>query len=172
MCVLLTWMHVNQVMKLFSNMTPQGWLIILFSFAGSLAANFIFNPLMWVVAGCYIYQARKAGRSSRWQFYPGLIGILLVASLLTSVFSSVKIPSQLLSFEVHQEKNGPAADHPAYRIPELSGIMFSQSDPKALINGSVVHQGDEIGGFVIDEIKENSVTFEAPDGSQIVRQVK
>ncbi|MBL8012491.1 MAG: hypothetical protein JNN05_01450 [Candidatus Omnitrophica bacterium] len=173
MCVLVTWMHVNQTLKLFSHF-PQSWLWIVLSFAGSLAANFIFNPLMWIMVGCYIHQARKLERTSKWQFYPPMIGVLILACALASVFTNMKVPTQLLSLAQpgSQSNFHPAVSRPKLRTPEVSGIMFSDDDPKVLINGNVLHQGDEVDGFVIDDIKEGSVTFLAPDGSSVTRRVK
>lgn len=175
MCVLLTWMHINQTMKLFSDHSMQGWLWILVSFLSSLALNFVFNPLMWVVAGCYIHQARKENHASRWQFYPALIGVLLLASVIASVFSNVKIPSRLLASGLvnpgEKHSDAPSAKVNDRRAPLVSGIMFSQ-DPKALINGYVVRQGEEVEGFLIEQINESSVVFIAPDGSHVTRRVK
>lgn len=178
MCVLLTWMHINQTMKLFSSMAELGWLVIVISFVASLAVNFIFNPLMWVVAGCYIHQARKNNLSSKWQFYPPMIGILLLASVMAAVLTNVKIPPALLpSVTQTPPQNQHPNPHPSVRevkvrIPEVSGIMFSEGDPKALINGYVVRQGEEIDGFKVDRIQEGAVTFITPDGKSLTQRVK
>jgi hypothetical protein len=50
--------------------------------------------------------------------------------------------------------------------------MFSGNAPKALIDGYILKEGEEIEGFVLEEIKENSVTFLGPDGTRTVRRVK
>lgn len=167
MCVLLTWVYVNQSLKLFADHSPHGWLMIFLAFVGSLAVNFIMNPLLWVSAGCYIHTARKEGKSSKWEFYPVLVGVLLLALVLASVFMHVKIPAQLFR---PQEGAAPAPrfdDGP----PEISGIMFSD-EPKVLIDGHVFKVGDEVNGYEIWEIKEDAVVFVGPDGTETVRRVK
>jgi hypothetical protein len=171
MCVLLTWIHINQTMKLFADHSPHGWLMIFLAFVGSLALNFVLNPLIWVVAGCYIQAARKEDKASKWQFYPGLIGVVLVVTFLASLFTNIKIP-KLLERVVSREESVPAAGHSGRRAPEVSGIMFSGDAPKALVEGYVLKEGEEIEGFVIEEINETSVTFEGPDGTRTVRRVK
>lgn len=173
MCVLLTWVHINQTFKLFSDHTPHGWLMIFLAFLASLTLNFVLNPLMWTVAGCYIHQAKKENRASKWQFYPGLIGVLLLVAAVGAVVVNLRGPSQLLAKVTAprvEASSGPVSPA-ARKAPQVSGIMFS-SDPKVLIDGDVIRQGEEIDGFVVDEIKENSVVFLAPDGSQIVRRVR
>jgi len=170
MCVLLTWIHINQTMKLFADHSPHGWLMIFLAFLGSLALNFVLNPLIWVVAGCYIQAARKEDKTSKWQFYPGLIGVVLLVTFLASFFTNTKIP-KLLGSILSREKASPA-ERSAGGPPEVSGIMFSGNDPKALIDGYVLKEGEEIEGFVIEEINETSVTFEGPDGTRTVRRVK
>lgn len=167
MCVLLTWIYVNQTMKLFADHSPHGWLMIFLAFVASLAFNFIVNPLLWVSAGCYIHSARKEGRTSKWEFYPGLIGILFLSSVLASVFMHVKIPTQLLKPQEEALTEGRFTEGP----PEISGIMFS-NDPKVLIDGHVFKTGDDVNGYEIEEIKEDSVTFMGPDGTTTVRRVK
>ena len=170
MCVLLTWMRISQDMKLFADHSPHGWLMIFVAFIGSLVLNFILNPLIWVVAGCYIQSARKEDKTSKWQFYPGLIGVVLLVTFLASFFTNTKIP-KLLGSIISRE-----AVHPSERsagcLPEVSGIMFSGNAPKALIDGYILKEGEEIEGFVLEEIKENSVTFLGPDGTRTVRRVK
>ena len=74
-CVLLTWVWLGRGMHLFSNHSLHGWLLVLLALLGSALANFFCNPLMWVIAGCYITAAKKESKTSKWQFYPSLIGI-------------------------------------------------------------------------------------------------
>lgn len=171
MCVLLTWMRVSQEMKLFSDHTPHGWLMIFLAFLGSAALNFVLNPLMWVVAGCYIHEAKNENRKSRWQFYPGLFGVSLLVIGVASVFGHFKVPVKIFQAQTSQEDAAPAGSS-SLRVPQVSGIMFSESEPKALINGYVLKEGEEIDGFIVDEISETSVTFEGPEGDLIVRRVK
>ena len=144
--------------------------MIFLSFVGSMAINFILNPFIWVVAGCYIHNAEKEDRVSKWQFYPGFIGIVLTISLGAVFFGQFKIPSKLLEQSMSRQDEG-AGEHSKGGAPEVSGIMFT-SDPKALINGYVLKPGEEIDGFVIEEIRESSVVFLAPDGTKTVRRVK
>ena len=171
MCVLLTWIHINQAMKLFADHSPHGWLMIFLAFVGSLAFNFVLNPLIWVVAFCYVQAARKEDKTSKWQFYPGLIGLVLLGTFLASIFTNIKIP-KLLERVVSREESAPAEGHAGRRAPEVSGIMFAGNEPKALVDGYVLKKGEEIEGYVLEEIKENSVTFLGPDGTRTVRRVK
>ncbi|MBN3039103.1 MAG: hypothetical protein JW869_06810 [Candidatus Omnitrophica bacterium] len=39
----------------------------------------------------------------------------------------------------------------------LSGVIWDEESPYALINGEVVHAGDEIGGMKVERIEENRV---------------
>ena len=171
MCVLLTWMRISQEMKLFADHTPHGWLMIFLAFLASAALNFVLNPLMWVVAGCYIHEAKNENRKSRWQFYPGLFGVALLVAGLAAVFGNVKVPVKLFQAQASQEVAG-AAGPSGRRAPQVSGIMFSESEPKALVDGYVLKEGEELDGFVVDKISETSVTFEGPDGTMTVRRVK
>ena len=115
--------------------------------------------------------ARKEDKTSRWQFYPGLIGLVLLGTFLASIFTNIKIP-KLLERVLSREESAPAEGHAGRRAPEVSGIMFAGNEPKALVDGYVLKKGEEIEGFVLDEIKENSVTFLGPDGTRTVRRVK
>lgn len=147
--------------------------MILASFVASLALNFILNPLIWIVAGCYIQEARKEGRKSRWQYYPSGIGIILLAALLGALFKNVNVPDELTDETVATAPVAPVATRkPTMKAPKVSGIMLTDGSRKALIEGFVLKEGEEFEGFLIREISETSVTFEAPDGSEIVRRVK
>jgi hypothetical protein len=42
-------------------------------------------------------------------------------------------------------------------LPALNGIMYSPANPRAVINGTMVEEGDEINGFTILTIFSNKV---------------
>ncbi len=174
MCVLLTWVQIGQKMQLFGDFSPKGWLMIVASFVASMALNFILNPLIWIVAACYIQEARKEGRKSRWQYYPSGIGIILLAALLGAFFKNVNVPGELADEVISSSSPAPAAPvrKHAVRAPKVSGIMLTDGARKALIDGFVLKEGEEHEGFLIDEISETSVTFISPDGERVVRRVK
>ena len=159
-------------MELFGDFSPRGWVMIVASFVASVALNFILNPLIWTVAACYIQEARQEGRKSRWQYYPSGIGIILLASLLGAFFKNVKVPGELSDERVVASDEPAPIRRASIKAPKVSGIMLTGGARKALIDGSVLKEGEEIEGFLIKEISEASVTFEAPDGSEIVRRVK
>ena len=39
----------------------------------------------------------------------------------------------------------------------MNGIMYIEENPKAIINGIVVREGDVIGGAIVASITENNV---------------
>lgn len=41
----------------------------------------------------------------------------------------------------------------------LSGIMYIEGDPRAIVNGYTISEGDFVSGAVLKEIRENSVIF-------------
>lgn len=173
MCVLLTWVQIGQKMQLFGDFSLKGCLLILASFVASMALNFVFNPLIWIVSACYIQEARKEGRVSRWQFYPSAIGIIILATLLGALFKNVNLPGELTDEAVAPAGATSApVRRPTARAPKVSGIMLTDGARKALIDGYVLKEGEEHEGFLIDEISETSVTFISPDGEKVVRRVK
>jgi len=166
LCVLGVWVWIGRGMSLFGNHSPHGWLVIFLALLASAALNFVVNPLLWVIAGVNIGAAKKEGTTSRWQFYPPLMGILILASALAAVFTHVKLPPGLAggsTTEGGQLKKGQA--------PEVSGIMFS-GDPSALIDGHILKAGEEIDGFTVTAITDGAVTFQDADGNITVRRVK
>jgi hypothetical protein len=61
----------------------------------------------------------------------------------------------------------PAPPPPAKPVVEawpvelkLMGILFNQTNPRALINGKTLHEGDEIDGIRVTKIEHDQVTVE------------
>jgi type II secretory pathway component PulC len=54
---------------------------------------------------------------------------------------------------------------------ELGGIVWSEADPRALVNDRVVGVGAYVQGYTIERIEEDRVVFEK-DGKRITITVK
>ncbi len=52
---------------------------------------------------------------------------------------------------------------------ELGGIVFSETNPVALINGRVIGAGRVVGGFTVAEIQPDRVKLEGEDGTIWIR---
>jgi hypothetical protein len=50
--------------------------------------------------------------------------------------------------------------------PKLQGIVYTPTQPWAIVDGKTVHVGDRLGGFRVKEISQRNVTLEKADGSQ------
>jgi hypothetical protein len=171
LCVLSTLVWAGKTYALFGNHSAHGWLLILAAFAASLAVNFLFNPLIWIIAGANIKAAKQESVESKWQFYPPMIGILILACTIAAVILHVKMPPGL------RARTATAYDAQTHTtaLPEdsveIDGIMFS-GKPSALVNGQVLEVGDEISGLVVVAIREHSVVFTNKDGKEIIKVVK
>ena len=166
LCVLGTWIWIGRAMNLFGNHSPRGWLIVFFALAVSALVNFVVNPLLWVIAGVNIAAAKKEGTTSRWQFYPPLMGILILASALAAVFTHVKLPPELTGGSAASD-----GQHKAGAAPEVSGIMMG-TEPTVLIDGHIYKTGEDVDGFAITSIADGAVTFQDAAGNTAVRRVK
>jgi hypothetical protein len=56
------------------------------------------------------------------------------------------------------------------KLPRLQGILFEAVRPVAIVDRQTVRVGDRVGDYVVKAISENSVTFQAADGS--LKEVK
>jgi len=54
---------------------------------------------------------------------------------------------------------------------QLRGIVYSEDDPSAVINGKIVRQGDKVLGATVTKINKNSVEFEL-EGKTWTRKVQ
>lgn len=54
----------------------------------------------------------------------------------------------------------------------LTGIIYDQESPVAVINDTIVHKGEEIEGALILEIKSNSVVLEKDGKSYTLELIK
>ena len=50
--------------------------------------------------------------------------------------------------------------------PKLQGIVYTATQPWAIVDGKTVHVGDRLGEFRVKEISQHNVTLEKADGSQ------
>ncbi len=174
LCVLVVWVWIGRSMNLFGNHSPNGWIYIFLAFAASAGLNFMFNPFLWIVAGCFIRAAKEEGRSSKWSFYPSAIGIFLVSSCAFAVFSNFQQSKDVRFWEAARQGSGAktAATHDsAPNELEVSGVMFA-GEPSALVNGLVVKKGEHVDGYDVVEIGENSVTFRDAEGNEFVQRVR
>ncbi|MBI2870133.1 MAG: hypothetical protein HYY14_00305 [Candidatus Omnitrophica bacterium] len=55
----------------------------------------------------------------------------------------------------------PIPDDP--RALTLSGILWDEHDPYAILNDRIVHRGDPIGSAVVREIRESEIVLETRD---------
>ena len=53
--------------------------------------------------------------------------------------------------------------------PELNGIMYDRSDPKAVINGRIARKGTVISGYTVTEILPDMVKIKISDREVILR---
>jgi len=53
---------------------------------------------------------------------------------------------------------------------EVSGIITGD-EPVAIIDGNVVKEGQRIGGYIVETISQDSVTFRTPDNETITKAV-
>jgi hypothetical protein len=165
LCVLATLVWVGRHFHLFANHSPKGWLMIGAAFLASIAVNFLFNPIFWLIVACFIRAGKEEGAPSKWRAYPPIFGVLIFLGLGITVGLSLRNNSGGNSSSVTIPVLGqPAA--PTGRSLVLDGIMFS-NDPSALVNGGVVKKGDQLLGFEVIEIKEKSVVFQDEDGKVI-----
>lgn len=52
----------------------------------------------------------------------------------------------------------------------VTGIMYNQENPCAIVYGEVVHEGDTIRGYKVVEIRREEIEFEK-DGENLIEQV-
>jgi hypothetical protein len=52
----------------------------------------------------------------------------------------------------------------------VTGIMYHQENPCAIVFGEVVHEGDSIEGYKVVEIRREEVEFEK-DGESLIKRV-
>ncbi|MFH1837435.1 MAG: hypothetical protein ABH862_04920 [Candidatus Omnitrophota bacterium] len=52
-------------------------------------------------------------------------------------------------------------------LPVLKGIMYSVSEPQAVINGVMVSNGEIVDGFTVAEVLENTVRMVSPEGEEV-----
>jgi len=80
---------------------------------------------------------------------------------------SVSVPAENASEKIAEVLPPPSEKNviePAPRdLPALSGIMYSASDPKAIINGVMVCEGETIDGFSVRKITAGKVTISYGD---------
>jgi hypothetical protein len=69
------------------------------------------------------------------------------------------------------EPEAPLAPMPAAvsQLPVLSGIMYTKSDPKAILNGELCVVGDTISGYRIKKIDPDSIVVDSPDGEKFIK---
>ncbi|UCF43597.1 MAG: hypothetical protein JSV99_01320 [Planctomycetota bacterium] len=53
----------------------------------------------------------------------------------------------------------------------VTGIMYNQENPCAIVSGEVVHEGDTAGGYRVVEIRREEVEFEK-DGETFTKRVQ
>jgi hypothetical protein len=51
--------------------------------------------------------------------------------------------------------------------PKLQGIFYSPTDPSAIVNGKIVHQGDKFSVYTVKAITKYTVTLSGPDKKEI-----
>ncbi len=60
----------------------------------------------------------------------------------------------------------PPTPPPPPPEPKLQGIVYTATQPWAIVDGKTVHVGDRFGEFRVKEISQHNVTLEKADGSQ------
>jgi hypothetical protein len=171
LCVLGGWVWIGRSMHLFGNQSPQGWLYIFLAFAASAVLNFVLNPFLWVIAGCFISAAKEEGRVSKWSLYPNAIGVLLIAAFFVGVFSNTRQMKDIKFLRGMQTEREPSVDENGQVNLTVSGVMFA-GEPSALVNGFVVKKGEHIDGYDVLSINENSVTFRDAQGNEFIQRVR
>jgi len=73
-------------------------------------------------------------------------------------------------YEIWPEKEPPVAGLSQTAIGAVTGIMYSEDKPSAIMHGKVVYKGDVVAGYRIVKIDKREVVFEK-DGRVISKQV-
>jgi hypothetical protein len=73
-------------------------------------------------------------------------------------------------YEIWPDKEPPVANYTQSSIGAVTGIMYSQDKPSAIIHGKSVYQGDVVDGYRVVEIGRRKVVFEK-DGRVITKQI-
>ena len=117
---------------------------------------------------------------------PGVVGFLIVAACLfvglalaTRTVTKTSSQSRLVAAPSVPQVAAPAPIHapsapppslvsppPPPPEPKLQGIVYTTTQPWAIVDGKTVHVGDQLGEFRVKEISQRSVTLEKADGSQ------
>ena len=72
---------------------------------------------------------------------------------------TLRANTQNISEQASSLRSKPAdAAAVSSKTPVLSGIMYSPTNPQAIVNGKMVKEGDMINGFLIKKIDPNSVS--------------
>ena len=86
------------------------------------------------------------------------------SSLNTNTTPAEKVPDNTyIARRITPEKQPGAIQQPAIKniqdtpLPALTGIMYSVSNPKAVLNGVMVSEGDMVGEFSVVKIFPNKV---------------
>lgn len=69
-----------------------------------------------------------------------------------------------------QEEDPPTVDTKKSELLNLGTIVYSHDKPSAVVNGRIVHIGDEVNGVTILKINRDSVEFEK-DGEKWIQKV-
>jgi len=171
LCVLIVWVWLGRSMNLFGNHSVFGWFMIGAAFVSSLAGNFLFNPLAWVIAALSIKTAKAEETQSVWRFYPLVLGIILVGAMVTALGLNIVRSQKSGTWRGPQPESMAGVAANGEEPLAVMGIMFSD-DPSALINNQVVKKGQMMGQFEVVEIRENAVVFRDPDGRTFEERVK
>jgi len=54
---------------------------------------------------------------------------------------------------------------PSEAWPKVQGIIYTQPNPMAIVNGKMVNVGDRLGHYLVKQIAQHDVTFQRDDGS-------
>ena len=73
-------------------------------------------------------------------------------------------------YEVWPDKEPPVAGSSHTALGPVTGIMYSENKPSAIIHGKEVYQGDVVDGYEVLKIGRREVVFEK-DGRVISKQV-
>lgn len=60
----------------------------------------------------------------------------------------------------------PPSAAPVEPLPRVQGILYSPAHPVVIVNGKTVGVGDHIGHFRVEQILQDRIVLEQPDGSR------
>ena len=106
----------------------------------------------------------KSALTTKRHRYSGLQKIALLTLAVVNVILWAFV------YEVWPGKEPPVAGSSHTALGSITGIMYSENKPSAIMHGKEVHQGDVVDGYKVMKIGRREVVFEK-DGRVISKQV-